>query len=80
MDLQGLIFRCDTDCFGRDWSDDKGICWARVLKDVPDLDDTSMAFRLLRQHGYNVSAGTPSSLLLIKPSVAKNTHFPAAGH
>ncbi|CAM6105850.1 unnamed protein product [Calypogeia fissa] len=40
----------------RHWSDEKGICWARVLIDVPDLDDTSMAFRLLRQHGYNVSA------------------------
>ncbi|KAL2612025.1 hypothetical protein R1flu_023717 [Riccia fluitans] len=40
----------------RHWSDEHGICWARVLKDVPDLDDSSMAFRLLRQHGYNVSA------------------------
>ncbi|KAL3683263.1 hypothetical protein R1sor_001285 [Riccia sorocarpa] len=38
------------------WSDEQGICWARVLKDVPDLDDSSMAFRLLRQHGYKVSA------------------------
>ncbi|BBN15691.1 protein MpTPS5 [Marchantia polymorpha subsp. ruderalis] len=38
------------------WSDEQGICWASVLKDVPDLDDSSMAFRLLRQHGYKVSA------------------------
>lgn len=39
----------------RYWTED-GICWARNSK-VRDVDDTSMAFRLLRLHGYDVSAG-----------------------
>ncbi|XXG48534.1 hypothetical protein AAC387_Pa02g2957 [Persea americana] len=38
----------------RYWTED-GICWARNSK-VRDVDDTSMAFRLLRLHGYDVSA------------------------
>ncbi|KAK4482273.1 hypothetical protein RD792_009425, partial [Penstemon davidsonii] len=33
----------------------KGICWARNSV-VQDIDDTSMGFRLLRLHGYQVSA------------------------
>ncbi|CAH8356853.1 unnamed protein product [Eruca vesicaria subsp. sativa] len=33
----------------------KGICWARCSH-VQDIDDTAMAFRLLRLHGYQVSA------------------------
>ncbi|KAG8389340.1 hypothetical protein BUALT_Bualt02G0219100 [Buddleja alternifolia] len=33
----------------------KGICWARD-SEVQDIDDTSMAFRLMRLHGYNISA------------------------
>ncbi|CAM0871455.1 unnamed protein product [Alopecurus aequalis] len=41
------------------WTKD-GISWARN-SNVKDLDDTSMAFRLLRLHGHNVS-----------PSVFKN--------
>ncbi|KAK9723920.1 hypothetical protein RND81_05G034200 [Saponaria officinalis] len=38
----------------RYWTD-KGICWARN-SEVQDIDDTAMAFRLLRLHGYDVSA------------------------
>ncbi|GAB2213843.1 hypothetical protein Droror1_Dr00018164 [Drosera rotundifolia] len=33
----------------------RGICWARN-SDVQDIDDTAMGFRLLRLHGYDVSA------------------------
>ncbi|KAG6438314.1 hypothetical protein SASPL_103251 [Salvia splendens] len=36
------------------WTE-KGICWARN-SEVQDIDDTAMAFRLLRLHGYKVSA------------------------
>ncbi|WOH02907.1 hypothetical protein DCAR_0522297 [Daucus carota subsp. sativus] len=32
----------------------KGICWGRTLN-ITDIDDTAMAFRLLRLHGYSVS-------------------------
>ncbi|KAL5561684.1 hypothetical protein UlMin_031431 [Ulmus minor] len=35
--------------------DEKGICWARNSS-VQDIDDTAMAFRLLRLHGYKVSS------------------------
>ncbi|MCD9558859.1 Gly-Xaa carboxypeptidase [Datura stramonium] len=38
----------------RYWTN-KGICWARNSP-VQDIDDTAMAFRLLRLHGYVVSA------------------------
>ncbi|KAI3472463.1 hypothetical protein Pfo_031291 [Paulownia fortunei] len=38
----------------RYWTN-KGICWARNTV-VQDIDDTSMGFRLLRLHGYQVSA------------------------
>lgn len=38
----------------RYWTE-KGICWARN-SNVQDIDDTAMAFRLLRLHGYQVSA------------------------
>ncbi|KAJ3672979.1 hypothetical protein LUZ60_006353 [Juncus effusus] len=37
----------------RYWTKD-GICWARNTK-VHDVDDTSMGFRLLRLHGFDVS-------------------------
>ncbi|KAJ9543441.1 hypothetical protein OSB04_023148 [Centaurea solstitialis] len=37
----------------RYWTKD-GICWARNTN-VQDIDDTAMAFRLLRMHGYEVS-------------------------
>ncbi|XP_044962104.1 ent-copalyl diphosphate synthase 1, chloroplastic-like [Hordeum vulgare subsp. vulgare] len=37
----------------RHWTEE-GICWARDST-VRDVDDTAMAFRLLRLHGYNVS-------------------------
>ncbi|KAK7242997.1 hypothetical protein RIF29_37779 [Crotalaria pallida] len=37
----------------RYWTE-KGICWARNTE-VEDIDDTAMAFRLQRLHGYNVS-------------------------
>uniref|UniRef100_J3LBR2 ent-copalyl diphosphate synthase n=2 Tax=Oryza brachyantha TaxID=4533 RepID=J3LBR2_ORYBR len=47
------------DYVNRHWTED-GICWARN-SNVKDVDDTAMAFRLLRLHGYNVS-----------PSVFKN--------
>nr|UVE15959.1 ent-copalyl diphosphate synthase [Leonurus japonicus] len=38
----------------RYWTD-KGICWARNSV-VQDIDDTAMGFRLLRLHGYEVTA------------------------
>ncbi|XP_010522728.1 PREDICTED: ent-copalyl diphosphate synthase, chloroplastic [Tarenaya hassleriana] len=38
----------------RHWTED-GICWASHSP-VQDIDDTAMAFRLLRMHGYDVSA------------------------
>ncbi|KAJ7977384.1 Copalyl diphosphate synthase [Quillaja saponaria] len=38
----------------RYWTE-KGICWARNSQ-VQDIDDTSMAFRVLRLHGHEVSA------------------------
>ncbi|KAI3678922.1 hypothetical protein L6452_38226 [Arctium lappa] len=37
----------------RYWTKD-GICWARNTN-VQDIDDTAMAFRLLRVHGYKIS-------------------------
>ncbi|KAI4323267.1 hypothetical protein L6164_022887 [Bauhinia variegata] len=36
------------------WTE-KGIGWTRLLE-LPDVDDTTMGFRLLRLHGYQVSA------------------------
>ncbi|CAA0828100.1 Ent-copalyl diphosphate synthase- chloroplastic [Striga hermonthica] len=33
----------------------KGICWARNSR-VQDIDDTAMGFRLMRLHGYDISA------------------------
>ncbi|URE37604.1 FR47-like protein [Musa troglodytarum] len=39
----------------RFWTED-GICWAKNTR-VHEVDDTSMGFRLLRLHGYDVSAG-----------------------
>jgi ent-copalyl diphosphate synthase len=44
------------DYVNRHWTED-GICWARN-SDVKEVDDTAMAFRLLRLHGYSVSPGT----------------------
>ncbi|KAG2621155.1 hypothetical protein PVAP13_3NG219900 [Panicum virgatum] len=41
------------DYVNRHWTEE-GICWARN-SNVKDVDDTAMAFRLLRLHGYNVS-------------------------
>ncbi|KAL4312575.1 hypothetical protein GQ457_01G053180 [Hibiscus cannabinus] len=38
----------------RHWTEE-GICWARNTR-VHDIDDTAMGFRLLRLHGYDVSA------------------------
>ncbi|KAK8614654.1 hypothetical protein V6N13_068451 [Hibiscus sabdariffa] len=38
----------------RHWTEE-GICWARNTR-VQDIDDTAMGFRLLRLHGYDVSA------------------------
>ncbi|XP_039032509.1 (-)-kolavenyl diphosphate synthase TPS28, chloroplastic-like isoform X2 [Hibiscus syriacus] len=38
----------------RYWTKD-GICWARNTR-VHDIDDTAMGFRLLRLHGYEISA------------------------
>lgn len=42
----------------RYWTD-SGICWARN-SEVQDIDDTAMGFRLLRLHGYQISAGNES--------------------
>ncbi|KAL7143535.1 hypothetical protein ABFS83_08G197600 [Erythranthe nasuta] len=47
-----------SDCLSyayRFWSDDTGIFSARE-SELCDLDDTSMSFRLLRLHGYDVSS------------------------
>ncbi|KAL1825946.1 ent-copalyl diphosphate synthase 5 isoform X2 [Daucus carota subsp. sativus] len=41
------------DYIHRYWTN-QGICWARNTR-VNDIDDTAMAFRLLRLHGYTVS-------------------------
>ncbi|KAK1373029.1 Ent-copalyl diphosphate synthase [Heracleum sosnowskyi] len=41
------------DYIHRYWTN-KGICWARNTR-VNDIDDTAMAFRLQRLHGYSVS-------------------------
>ncbi|CAA2994044.1 ent-copalyl diphosphate synthase, chloroplastic-like [Olea europaea subsp. europaea] len=43
-----------VDYVHRYWTN-KGICWARN-SEVQDIDDTAMGFRLLRLHGYEVSA------------------------
>ncbi|KAJ4727466.1 Copalyl diphosphate synthase [Melia azedarach] len=51
--FQPEIKEC-MDYVNRYWTED-GICWARNTR-VHDLDDTSMGFRLLRLHGYDVSA------------------------
>ncbi|RCV43020.1 hypothetical protein SETIT_9G262400v2 [Setaria italica] len=56
--FQREIKQC-MDYVNRHWTEE-GICWARN-SNVKDVDDTAMAFRLLRLHGYNVS-----------PSVFKN--------
>ncbi|XP_062201584.1 ent-copalyl diphosphate synthase AN1, chloroplastic-like isoform X2 [Phragmites australis] len=56
--FQREIKQC-MDYVNRHWSEE-GICWARN-SNVKDVDDTAMAFRLLRLHGYIVS-----------PSVFKN--------
>ncbi|CAN6355956.1 unnamed protein product [Urochloa humidicola] len=50
--FQREIEQC-MDYVNRYWTDE-GICWARN-SDVKDVDDTAMAFRLLRLHGYSVS-------------------------
>jgi hypothetical protein len=50
--------------FCRHWTEE-GICWARNSH-LKDVDDTAMAFRLLRLHGYNVSPSTKKLILLIK--------------
>nr|QIA61386.1 terpene synthase 1 [Chiococca alba] len=51
--FQSEIREC-IDYVHRYWTD-KGICWARNTH-VYDIDDTAMGFRLLRLHGYDVSA------------------------
>ncbi|TVU31055.1 hypothetical protein EJB05_22720 [Eragrostis curvula] len=52
--FQREIKQC-MDYVNRHWTEE-GICWARS-SNVKDVDDTAMAFRLLRLHGYNVSPG-----------------------
>ncbi|KAL5860226.1 hypothetical protein ACOSQ4_001522 [Xanthoceras sorbifolium] len=51
--FQPEIKQC-MDYVYRYWTDE-GISWARNTR-VHDIDDTSMGFRLLRLHGYEVSA------------------------
>nr|QMW69081.1 terpene synthase 1 [Callicarpa americana] len=51
--FQPEIDEC-IDYVHRFWTN-KGICWARN-SEVQDIDDTAMGFRLLRLHGYEVSA------------------------
>lgn len=50
--FQREIDHC-MDYVNKYWTEE-GICWARN-SNLKDLDDTAMAFRLLRLHGYNVS-------------------------
>ncbi|XP_010277558.1 PREDICTED: ent-copalyl diphosphate synthase, chloroplastic-like [Nelumbo nucifera] len=50
--FQSEIKEC-LDYVYRYWTED-GICWARNST-VHDIDDTAMAFRLLRLHGHDVS-------------------------
>ncbi|CAN6312185.1 unnamed protein product [Urochloa humidicola] len=50
--FQQEIEQC-MDYVNRHWTQE-GICWARN-SDVKEVDDTAMAFRLLRLHGYSVS-------------------------
>ncbi|KAG6434971.1 hypothetical protein SASPL_106616 [Salvia splendens] len=52
----------------------KGICWARN-SEVQDIDDTAMAFRLLRLHGYEVSAAW---LIKVIPYVNNNIYLELA--
>ncbi|KAI8549097.1 hypothetical protein RHMOL_Rhmol06G0000100 [Rhododendron molle] len=51
--FKSVIKEC-VDYIHRYWTEE-GICWARNSL-VHDIDDTSMGFRLLRLHGYSVSA------------------------
>ncbi|KAL7126619.1 hypothetical protein ABFS83_14G200200 [Erythranthe nasuta] len=51
--FQSEIEDC-VDYAHKNWTS-KGICWARN-SEVQDMDCTAMGFRLLRQHGYHVSA------------------------
>ncbi|OMP05060.1 hypothetical protein COLO4_09082 [Corchorus olitorius] len=51
--FQPEIKEC-LDYIYRYWTED-GICWARNTR-VHDIDDTAMGFRILRLHGYEVSA------------------------
>ncbi|KAK4418280.1 Kolavenyl diphosphate synthase TPS5, chloroplastic [Sesamum alatum] len=51
--FQPEIEEC-IDYVHRYWTN-KGICWARN-SEVQDIDDTAMGFRLLRLHGYEISA------------------------
>ncbi|KAH0467526.1 hypothetical protein IEQ34_004764 [Dendrobium chrysotoxum] len=53
--FQAEIKQC-MDYIFKHWSE-HGICWARS-SEVRDIDDTAMAFRLLRLHGYSVSPVT----------------------
>ncbi|CAN6329012.1 unnamed protein product [Urochloa humidicola] len=50
--FQREIEQC-LDYVNRHWTEE-GICWSRN-SDVQDVDDTAMAFRLLRLHEYSVS-------------------------
>ncbi|KAL6564360.1 Gly-Xaa carboxypeptidase [Orobanche minor] len=52
--FQSEIDEC-IDYVQRYWTN-KGICWARNSR-VQDIDDTAMGFRLMRLHGYDISAG-----------------------
>ncbi|KAL3644875.1 Gly-Xaa carboxypeptidase [Castilleja foliolosa] len=52
--FQPEIDEC-LDYVHRYWTD-KGICWARNSHIVQDIDDTAMGFRLMRLHGYDISA------------------------
>ncbi|KAK6141460.1 hypothetical protein DH2020_024820 [Rehmannia glutinosa] len=51
--FQPEIEEC-VDYVHRYWTN-KGICWARNSP-VQDIDDTAMGFRLMRLHGYDISA------------------------
>lgn len=67
MCIVGPLLHSQLIFFFRYWNE-KGIFSGRNTR-IPDIDDTSMGFRLLRLHGYDVSAGKLSLELKKKNSL-----------
>ncbi len=61
LDRVGLLARFETrvrsilDNIYKYWDDQKGISWSKEI-DLPDLDDTAVAYRLLKKYKYAVDA------------------------